>query len=246
MARWQPLPDGLEAQLRELVLHTRRSRERADRPPRQVAARQGALAGADALRLVELWETAAHGLAPARDAAADAVRADAVRGDAGPPPKARARAGRGHLVGFEDFTAPLTSERRSRQRRAVLAGAVAIVVLGGGLASGYELLPVAHRDTGQEAGAAGALPGFPCHDKVQDGRHYAGYVQTSTDVVGEGANGPQVTEIQCLLQRQRVDAGTVDGHFGRRTAAAVRAYQRAHRLPADGVVGKDTWLWLRA
>ncbi|GAA1883078.1 peptidoglycan-binding domain-containing protein [Streptantibioticus ferralitis] len=237
MARWQPLPDGLEAQLRELVLHTRRSKERADRPPRQVAARQGALAGGDALRLVELWETAAHGRHPARD-----TPPDVVSGDAGPPTN-RVRAGGEHLVGFEDFTAPLISERRSRQRRAVLAGAVAIVVLGGGLASGYELLPVAHRDTGP--GAAGALPGFPCHDKVQDGRHYAGYVQTSTDVVGEGANGPQVTEIQCLLERQRVDAGTVDGHFGRRTAAAVRAYQRAHRLPADGVVGRDTWQWLR-
>ena len=218
MARWQPIPDGLEAQLRELVLHARGTR---DRPPRQMVAARGALAGGDTLRLVELWEAAAHG--PGAD------------------PTAR---GREPFVGYEDFTAPLVSERRSRQRRAVLAAAVAIVVLGGGLASGYELLPGAHRDG--TVPQAGELPGLPCHDKVQDGRHYAGYVQTSTDVVGEGANGPQVTEIQCLLQRQRVDTGTVNGHFGRRTAAAVQKYQKAHRLPADGVVGKDTWARLRA
>jgi hypothetical protein len=220
MARWQPIPDGLEAQLRELVLRTRGA---GDRPPRQMVASRGALAGGDTLRLVELWETAAR-----------RSGAELVKGRAGICEP---------FVGYEDFTAPLVSERRSRQRRAVLAAAVAIVVLGGGLASGYALLPGAQRDgVGPQAGE---LPAFPCHDKVQDGRHYAGYAQTSTDVVGEGANGPQVTEIQCLLQRQRVDAGTVNGHFGRRTADAVRKYQRAHRLPVDGVVGKDTWARLR-
>ncbi len=219
MARWQPLPDGLEAQLHELVLHTRGTR---DRSPRRMVAPRGALAGGDTLRLVELWESAARG-----------TGADSRGRTKVPEP----------CVGYEDFTAPLVCERRSRQRRAVLAAAVAIVVLGGGLASGYELLPGAHRYG--DAPQAGALPGFPCHDKVQDGRHYAGYVQTSTDVVGEGANGPQVTEIQCLLQRQRVDTVAVNGHFGRRTTDAVKAYQRAHRLPADGVVGKDTWVRLR-
>jgi peptidoglycan hydrolase-like protein with peptidoglycan-binding domain len=33
----------------------------------------------------------------------------------------------------------------------------------------------------------------------------------------------------------------LDGKFGGGTEAAVRAYQRAHRLVPDGIVGTKTW-----
>ena len=35
--------------------------------------------------------------------------------------------------------------------------------------------------------------------------------------------------------------GPVDGVFGRKTAAGVKAYQRDVGLKVDGVVGKHTW-----
>lgn len=61
---------------------------------------------------------------------------------------------------------------------------------------------------------------------------------SSTDrpEIAEGATGAAVTELQTLLGG--ID---VDGEFGPNTDAAVRAFQAAHGLEIDGVVGKDTW-----
>jgi peptidoglycan hydrolase-like protein with peptidoglycan-binding domain len=54
-----------------------------------------------------------------------------------------------------------------------------------------------------------------------------------------------VSELQRLLAAKGFDPGPVDGIFGPRTAAAVKAYQRSRRLVVDGVVGPKTWGALR-
>lgn len=54
-----------------------------------------------------------------------------------------------------------------------------------------------------------------------------------------GASGEDVTTIQHLLNV--TSAVEIDGDFGPQTEAAVRAYQQAVGLPADGVVGPRTW-----
>ncbi|MFT3706282.1 MAG: peptidoglycan-binding protein [Archangium sp.] len=56
----------------------------------------------------------------------------------------------------------------------------------------------------------------------------------------KGASGAAVTELQRALARAGFDPGSVDGQFGANTERAVKAFQRANGLEADGVVGKNT------
>ncbi|WP_328995513.1 DUF1906 domain-containing protein [Kribbella sp. NBC_01245] len=55
------------------------------------------------------------------------------------------------------------------------------------------------------------------------------------------STGPAVSALQYLLKDDGRDAGEVDGNFGSRTDAAVKAFQSAHALAADGEVGRRTW-----
>lgn len=51
----------------------------------------------------------------------------------------------------------------------------------------------------------------------------------------EGSRGWAVKDLQTRLNIK------VDGDFGPKTEAAVRAYQKSHKLTVDGVVGPQTW-----
>lgn len=51
-----------------------------------------------------------------------------------------------------------------------------------------------------------------------------------------GSKGAEVKEVQNLL-----GGLTVDGIFGKKTEAAVKAFQAANGLKVDGIVGKQTW-----
>jgi peptidoglycan hydrolase-like protein with peptidoglycan-binding domain len=61
-----------------------------------------------------------------------------------------------------------------------------------------------------------------------------------TRLLRRGMSGNDVSELQGFLNLQNHEAGPVDGVFGRLTDQAVRAFQRAQDLNADGVVGADT------
>lgn len=56
-----------------------------------------------------------------------------------------------------------------------------------------------------------------------------------------GSKGNQVSTLQRLLNALGYDCGTVDGIFGSKTLAAVKAFQKAKGLEVDGIVGKATW-----
>jgi peptidoglycan hydrolase-like protein with peptidoglycan-binding domain len=56
-----------------------------------------------------------------------------------------------------------------------------------------------------------------------------------------GHRGTQVKVLQWLLSQNGFDAGKIDGIFGANTKKAVKAYQEAHGLDPDGIVGRQTW-----
>ena len=57
----------------------------------------------------------------------------------------------------------------------------------------------------------------------------------------QGSSGEAVRQLQIALAELGHDPGPVDGQFGSRTEAAVKAFQHARGIAADGVVGPVTW-----
>jgi len=66
----------------------------------------------------------------------------------------------------------------------------------------------------------------------------------NTPVLALGASGSVVTALQQGLKKYSTpatDPGPVDGDFGPKTEAAVKAYQQDRGIHVDGIVGDQTW-----
>jgi murein L,D-transpeptidase YcbB/YkuD len=61
-------------------------------------------------------------------------------------------------------------------------------------------------------------------------------------VLKKGSTDPAVRDLQAALKALGHDPGPIDGVFGTTTEAAVKAFQQAKGLTADGIVGKVTWI----
>ncbi len=87
------------------------------------------------------------------------------------------------------------------------------------------------------AAGGGALtnPGF-------SGDHVLETVAKGGALLRQGARGPAVRAVQQFLIGQGFDLGRwgADGSWGKKTTAAVKAYQKAHGLGSDGIIGKNT------
>ncbi|MEV7079592.1 glycoside hydrolase domain-containing protein [Streptomyces sp. NPDC093516] len=68
----------------------------------------------------------------------------------------------------------------------------------------------------------------------------------STPTLRDGATGEAVTRLQRALTAALGRTVTIDGVFGPDTAQAVRDYQSARGLTADGIVGTATWSALQS
>ncbi|NNG67269.1 LysM peptidoglycan-binding domain-containing protein [Caldanaerobacter subterraneus] len=56
-----------------------------------------------------------------------------------------------------------------------------------------------------------------------------------------GDRGPFVVNLQARLKSLGFDPGPIDGIFGPKTEAAVKAYQQSRGLPPTGIVDETTW-----
>ncbi len=56
-----------------------------------------------------------------------------------------------------------------------------------------------------------------------------------------GSKGDEVKSLQETLKKVGYDPGAIDGIFGPKTEAAVKAIQQKNNMVVDGVVG--TWTW---
>lgn len=65
-------------------------------------------------------------------------------------------------------------------------------------------------------------------------------------IVCEVKSHPSVKQIQIALKNAGYNPGRCDGKTGKQTRNAIRDFQRANNLPADGRVGKKTWNLLKA
>lgn len=73
-------------------------------------------------------------------------------------------------------------------------------------------------------------------------------IMVETIMIGNGDSGNAVRSLQGALIAQGYKCGNygaagngVDGICGAATVAAIRAFQTAHGLKADGICGPDTW-----
>jgi peptidoglycan hydrolase-like protein with peptidoglycan-binding domain len=271
MARWKELPEGLDPRVVRLVVELRRLKDESDLSLVQFAGRTGysasswdrylggralppraaleALAvalGADEAQLLVLLDTADEAWrqrrqqepVPARTEAATEAEADAVPPEPLPGGETGAALPSGADAPHLSPKAPL--------RRQLLTGAVAALA---GAAVMWAALQPAHASTPCPPGhAAAAVPKrtlFTCDYVQKDGLWYAGNSTTRDRNLVVDMSGPDVAELQCLLQRAGDTPGGIDGSFGPLTEAAVIKAQKAFHLDVDGQVGPKTWAALR-
>jgi peptidoglycan hydrolase-like protein with peptidoglycan-binding domain len=68
-----------------------------------------------------------------------------------------------------------------------------------------------------------------------------GGVSEPLQLLKDGSSGPLVKQLQQRLKDKGFNPGEIDGVFGLGTKAAVRAFQTANGMEADGLVGQKTW-----
>src|SRR5262249_39490497 len=59
--------------------------------------------------------------------------------------------------------------------------------------------------------------------------------------IGPGSTGSAVLRAQILLDRANYSSGEIDGFYGKNMRGTVRAFQKEHGSPDNGVVGPEMW-----
>jgi transcriptional regulator with XRE-family HTH domain len=243
MSRWKALPESVDPQVRQLVVQLRRLKDHSGLNLKSLEARTGYSKSS--------WERYLNGKSlPPRQAVEELARvcvadptgllalhevAETCWGERGPA------AGQENPEAEERPVLPPVPRHRPAKRQLLAA---AVVVAAGVLVALLVTEPW-HEDAVRTTAKAGAQPSYACDVHRKEGRWYAGNSPTRDAVVQMGMAGPEVAEVQCLLQRAGFSPGGIDGVFGNRTQWAVRQEQQHAKLVVDGIVGPHTWTALR-
>jgi cell wall-associated NlpC family hydrolase len=150
--------------------------------------------------------------APAPAQALEAVRRDAAALQAAPAGHAVSAASADPVGGAPSLWATLSSKANSVGRH-LLGTTLGVVGWGADRLKGL----FARKEVSEPTGGGGVA------------------------TVRRGSNGASVRTLQERLRAHGFNPGPIDGDFGPKTDAAVRAFQRAKGLVVDGIVGPKTW-----
>lgn len=267
MSRWKELPDSLDPRVRQLVVHLRRLKDHSGLGLAALAARTGysrsswdRYLNGKVLPPAEAVEALAVtcGTEPARLLALHEVASQAERAE---PPEQADRSEQD--VRTEETAGETAGRQGERQRQPVpwlaivlSSACTALVILAVlAFAAPWEGerrdAPVARPDTGETHPKWGEFDykvgeHYDCAvQRGGDGRLYAGYSRTRSELIEKLSTRWSVVETQCLLKHHEVTPGAIDGAFGNDTERAVKRFQDRAKVAVDGKVGPDTWKVLR-
>jgi transcriptional regulator with XRE-family HTH domain len=270
MARWRALPGGLDPVVARFVIQLRELKDTSGRtlqelagetgysssswerylggrslPPRAAVEALARIAGGDPVRMLAHLELAA-------DAWQDQLEARGAAGDA-QPETAEGPVTTAASTPVEDPAVPVTApaQRDTRPNHRLRTGWRGIVTLGGAAVVGAVITLLLVQPS-QGAAACSPTPTavhkpvtYACTWSHKAGAWYAGNSTTNSLQLVVDMSGPDVAELQCLLQRAGITPGGIDGNFGPLTESAVIKAQKQFHLDVDGQVGPHTWAALR-
>ncbi|MQY40146.1 hypothetical protein SRB17_81760 [Streptomyces sp. RB17] len=235
--RWKALPEPLDPQTAQLVVELRQLKDHSGLSLKSLQAKTPFSRSS--------WERYLNGKALPPQAAVEAL-AKLAGADVTPLLALY------DAVRRESITAAVTSadsgpagqERAPEPEIRVAALSVAV----GALLLSAVISVVLITDPWSEHASTAGVTGvgkYTCAYARHGDQLFAGDSTTTSRLVMRNATGPDAAEVQCLLLRHKLSPGDVDGYFGERTEAEVKRLQRLDHVPADGIVGEQTWALLR-
>ena len=79
---------------------------------------------------------------------------------------------------------------------------------------------------------------YPYYD---NGYYDDSYASSEYSQDYDSSTDSSVSQVQSALAREGYYRGAIDGSFGPRTKASVKAFQSFGDVPSDGVIGDQTW-----
>ena len=95
--------------------------------------------------------------------------------------------------------------------------------------------------SGNTGAGAGGSTAVPDSGNTSSGNTSSGTAAAPTRTLRRGSTGEDVKAVQTRLKELGFYAKTVDGNYGSGTVAAVKAFQAANGLKADGIAGSATY-----